>query len=76
VGVTDPKYAGETAWAIQESSDQIEATAIGSDGRYSMDLKFEGLTGTTPIYVQTPEYEVRAPLADLTGSVVTGADFD
>jgi len=76
VGVTDPKYAGETAWAIQESSDQIEATAIGSDGRYSMDLKFEGLTGTTPIYVQTPEYEVRAPLTDLTESVVTGATLD
>lgn len=76
VGATDPKHAGETAWAIQESSDQLEATSIESDGRYSMELKFEGVTTSTPIHVRTPSYEGDAPLGSLTGKVVTGSDLD
>jgi len=69
-GQVPARFAGETAWARHASSDQAEAAEIGADGRFALHLYFSGLTDDE-ITVETPAYRVTAPLADLTGGVVT-----
>lgn len=71
-GQTDATDAGEYAWASHEASDQQEAGPIGDDGSYEMTLHFTDVDASTPINVRTPSYELTAPIADLTASVVRG----
>jgi rhodanese-related sulfurtransferase len=71
-GVANPALAGEYAWAVHEASGQTEAAPIGADGRFTLELRFSGMTDSTPILVRTPEYEVEAPLGDLASGVVRG----
>ncbi|MFB6080563.1 MAG: rhodanese-like domain-containing protein [Haloferacaceae archaeon] len=70
-GATVSAYAGETAWAIEPASKQMEATAIGSDGRYVLDLKFVDVDSTTAVRVKTPAYTVTSPLDVLTAGHIT-----
>ncbi|WP_313696204.1 rhodanese-like domain-containing protein [Halorarum halobium] len=73
-GRTGAEFAGEMAWAWHDASGQREAAPIDADGGYLLELKFSGLTRTTPIRVETPAYELQAPLGDLLSGVVTGPD--
>jgi len=70
-GRADTRFAGETAWARHEPSGQREATTIGDDGRYSMTLRFVDVDRDSPIRVETPGYEVEAPLGRLVDATVT-----
>ncbi|WP_135822616.1 rhodanese-like domain-containing protein [Halostella litorea] len=70
-GRADPGFAGETAWARHEPSGQREATTIGDDGGYSMTLRFVDVDRDSPIRVETPGYEVEAPLGRLVDTTVT-----
>jgi rhodanese-related sulfurtransferase len=70
-GRVDPRFAGDTAWARHAASDQVEATEIASDGRFSLHLYFSGVTDDARITVETPAYHTTAPLGDLTSGVVS-----
>ena len=70
-GHTARSDAGEYAWASHEASDQHEAAPIAEDGSYRLELHFRDLTSSAPIHLQTPTYELTAPLSELTGTVVT-----
>lgn len=71
-GESDPADAGEYAWATHAASDQQEAVPIADDGSYEMTLHFSGLTPADEIDLQTPSYELTAPLSELTETVVDG----
>ena len=71
-GRTDTQYAGETAWAWHERSGQREATEIGDRGEYLLELRFSDVSLDSPIRIETPEYDVRAPLRILVSGTVTG----
>jgi rhodanese-related sulfurtransferase len=70
-GRVDPRFAGDTAWARHTASDQMEATEIASDGRFSLHLYFSGVTDDAQVTVETPAYRTTAPLGDLTAGVVS-----
>ena len=71
-GQVDSKHAGETAWAWHEPSGQREATGIGENGQYRLELRFTDVTLDSTILVETPAYQVRAPLQQLIQRPVTG----
>lgn len=71
-GRTDRDDAGEYAWASHAERDQQEAVPIEDDGGYRLTLHFADLDATSPIHLQTPSYELTAPLGDLVDTVVTG----
>ncbi|QLG64237.1 rhodanese-like domain-containing protein [Halorarum salinum] len=73
-GRVGPAHAGGMAWAWHDESGQREAAPIDADGSYLLELKFSGLTRSSPIRVETPAYEFEAPLADLLSTTVTGPD--
>jgi rhodanese-related sulfurtransferase len=70
-GETDPSHAGSFAWARTGNGRQEEATPIRADGSYELVLHFSEVTDSTEITVETPAYEVTAPLGELTGGRVT-----
>ena len=70
-GVADLTYAGATAWARHGPTGQREATDIGPDGRFQLELRFADVTGDSVVEIETPGYRVEAPLDELTGTVVT-----
>jgi len=70
-GEAPKKFAGKTAWAYDTTSDQKEATTIGKDGSYELELKFVDVDANTKIRVKTPAYEVTAKLSALTSGGVT-----
>lgn len=71
-GKTDPSYAGETAWAYHNRSDQQEATQIRTDGSYTLELRFIDMTDVSRITVKTPAYTLQDSLSNLTnGSIST-----
>ena len=72
-GRSDAGDAGGYAWATHEPSDQREAAPIADDGSYEMTLYFGDLDPDAPIHVETPSYELTAPLSDLTERVVDGS---
>lgn len=71
IGATDPKYAGETAWAYHRASGQREATTIESNGYYRLDLPFYEVTGQSLIEVVTPGYTIEKPLSKLMRGKIT-----
>ena len=71
IGATDPKYAGETAWAYHRASGQREATEIEPNGHYRLDLPFYEVTGESLIEVVTPGYSIEKPLSLLTRGKIT-----
>ena len=73
-GQVGPEYAGQMAWAWHDSSGQREAAPIDEAGNYLLELKFSGLTESSPIRIETPTYELEAPLSDLISRVVTAPD--
>ncbi|MGB9954777.1 rhodanese-like domain-containing protein (plasmid) [Haloferax prahovense] len=70
-GETSRLDAGETAWAFHPQTDQVEATEIGSDGSYALELKFVQVDAQSTIQVETPSYAIQAPLGELTSGTVT-----
>lgn len=70
-GETPARYAGETVWVRHDPSGQREATTIGSDGRYSVTLRFHDVGPSEPVVVETPAYTVEAPLGQLADTTVT-----
>lgn len=73
VGATDPKYAGETAWAYHRASGQREASDIERNGHYRLDLPFYDVTGQSLIEVVTPAYTIEKPLSVLMrGKILPG----
>ncbi|MFB6095868.1 MAG: rhodanese-like domain-containing protein [Haloferacaceae archaeon] len=72
-GRTDPGDAGQTAWAWHEASGQREAATIAADGSYLLELKFSGVSLDSPIRIETPSYELQAPLEQLVSAVVTAS---
>jgi len=72
-GETSADAAGEEVWVREPVSGQREPSIIRSDGGYEVTFHFVQVDAATPLTVETPEYEVRAPLGTLTGTVVTGA---
>ena len=71
-GIADPGFAGQSAWGTHPASGQMEATAIQADGSYQLHLRFADVSPDSVIQLETPGYTVRAPLSELTTSVVTG----
>lgn len=72
-GRTNSESAGNTAWAIETDSEQMEATTIGSDGRYTLHLKFINVDSNTKIRVKTPDYTIQKPLGLLTSGRITAS---
>ena len=72
-GETSSDAAGEEVWVREPQSGQREPSIIGSDGSYEVTFHFVEIDESTPLTVETPEYEVRAPLGTLTGTTVTPA---
>lgn len=70
-GRVDARFAGDTAWARHAASNQMEATEIASDGRFSLHLYFSGVTDDAQITIETPAYRTTAPLGDLTSGTVS-----
>lgn len=71
-GRTDPTHAGATVYAAHEPTDQREAAFVDDDGSYEMTLHFGGLTEDSEIRLETPAYELLAPISELTAGVITG----
>lgn len=65
------RYGGETAWAYHTDSNQREATTIADDGTYELELKFVDLTAQSKVRIETPAYELTAPVGELTSGRVT-----
>lgn len=72
-GETSADAAGAEVWVREPESKQREPAVIGSDGGYEVTFHFVRIDESTPLTVETPEYQVRAPLGTLTETVVTGA---
>jgi rhodanese-related sulfurtransferase len=70
-GRTDARYAGETVWARHDQLGQRETTSIGSDGRFSVALRFVDVGPDDIVVVETPGYVVEAPLRQLVDTTVT-----
>lgn len=70
-GRTGLEYAGESAWAWHDPSGQREAAPIDRNGNYVLELKFAGITKSSPIRIVTPGYELETSLRDLLSGVVT-----
>lgn len=71
-GETSPAFAGQMAWARHLPTEQMEAVPIANDGSYALELKFYDVTDASIISLETPEYELEAPLGDLTSTLVSG----
>lgn len=71
-GRTADTFAGRTVWARHEPTGQREATAIGPDGTYALELKFADITASSLIVVRTPDYTLERSLGDLTKGLVNG----
>lgn len=71
-GMTDPAFAGESAWVRHPASGQREAARIASDGTYRVELRFTAVTQDSTIVVETPGYRLAAPLGTLIDGIVTG----
>jgi rhodanese-related sulfurtransferase len=71
-GITDPKFAGENAWARQLKTGQNEATDILEDGSYTLHLKFADVTPDSFVTIETPEYKVKGTIGELSSRVVSG----
>ena len=72
-GETSPDAAGEEVWVRDPDSGQREPSTIAADGSYEVTFHFVEIDDSTPLTVETPTYEVRAPLRTLTSTVVTPA---
>jgi rhodanese-related sulfurtransferase len=72
-GRTDPDAAGEEVWVREPSSNQREVATVQPGGEYEVTFHFVEISGETPLVVDAPTYEVRAPLDALTETVVTGS---
>jgi len=72
-GETSSDAAGEEVWVRDPASGQREPSIIDADGSYEVTFHFVEIDESTPLTVETPEYEVRASLGTLTGTVVTPA---
>ncbi len=70
-GRVPARHAGAYVWAIDPDSGQREATRIGTDGRYSLELRFGDVDDETPIRVTTPTGSVTDTLAALERGTVT-----
>ena len=70
-GEVAAQYAGDYAWAETTDTGQLEAAPIRDDGSFELHLRFAGMTEEMPIHVQTPEFEVTRPLAELTAAELT-----
>lgn len=71
-GRTDPEAAGEAVWVRELETGQREAATVDGDGEYTVTLHFVEVTEETPLMLETPDYEFRASLGELTDTVVTG----
>lgn len=71
-GQTDAAEAGQTVWAYEVGTDYTEATKIGDDGSYRLQLRVAD--PTAEIEVETPSYTVRDTLDALVSTTVT-ADY-
>lgn len=72
-GETSADAAGEAVWVREPETRQREPAVIGPDGGYAVTFHFVEVDEATPLTVDTPEYQLRAPLGTLTETVVTGA---
>jgi len=70
-GLTAADYAGQMAWAWHEPTGQREATPIGDDGAYTLELHFSDLTAESTVAVETPGYRIEGSLDALTAQTVT-----
>lgn len=65
------RYGGQTAWAYHTDTNQREATTIADDGTYELVLKFVDLTAQSTVRINTPAYELTAPVGELTSGRIT-----
>lgn len=70
-GATNPKFAGETAWAFHHDSGQREATSIQQNGKYTLNLPFYDVTDDSMIEIKTPGYTIEKSLGALTSGSIT-----
>jgi rhodanese-related sulfurtransferase len=72
-GRTSADAAGREVWVRAPGSGQREVATIGPDGEYTVTFHFLEVDAETPLVLETPEYELRAPLGELTEGVVTAS---
>lgn len=71
-GLSDAGYAGSEVWVREPRTNQREVTTVNEDGSYTMTIHFAGLTDETRLTLEAPDYELEAPLAELTSDTVVG----
>jgi rhodanese-related sulfurtransferase len=69
-GRTDPRFAGEWAWARHDPSGQREVTPIADDGTYALHVRFADVAPDDPVRITTPAYELSASIAALASGLV------
>jgi len=72
-GRTSADAAGGEVWVHAPGSGQREVATVGPDGEYTVTFHFVEVDAETPLVLETPEYELRAPLGELTERVVTAS---
>lgn len=70
-GRTDPAAAGDLAWAWHDPSGQREAAPIGTDGRFTLHVRFYDTTPETMIRLSTPTGEVTESLGVLSSGLLS-----
>lgn len=73
-GRTKAVFAGQFAWAWHEDTNQQEAAIISKNGAYSLKLRFSDITIRSLITVDTPGYQITAPLYRLISGSITHSD--
>ncbi|MGM0592007.1 MAG: rhodanese-like domain-containing protein [Halobacteriota archaeon] len=70
-GRVPERDAGETVWAVHESSEQQEATEVDDDGKYTLHVRFVDVTGDTEVTIETSSYTVTDTLENLSSGRIT-----
>jgi rhodanese-related sulfurtransferase len=65
VGRTDAEHTGRYVWAHHESSGQREPSVIGSDGRFTITVRFFDVEATDEILLSTPNGRLTQSLGAL-----------
>ena len=73
LGSVPGDHAGETAWAFDTGSNQMEATTIGPEGEYVLEVRFVNVTADSEARVETPAYEVTRSLGAFAEAAVTAS---
>lgn len=70
-GETDEAYASEPVIVTEGASGRETRTYVNEDGSYGLSLHFSGISESTPLTIEAPDYTVEGTVAELTETTVT-----